>query len=536
MNGKKILMGSLVAGGALALLRLAFARVPSAKQASKLSSYAAIDAYLAQQMQRLSIPGAALAIVEGKKIVHLCGLGTAWPGGEAPTPQTPFMIGSLTKSITALAVMQQVEAGRIELDAPVTHYLPWFRVMPPQDPQADRSPGAGITVRHLLNQTSGLPMLAGMVGLGNFDTRPDAAERQARALASLTLSHPAGAVCEYSNLNYNLLGLILEAVSGEKYADYVQNHIFDPLEMRHSYTSREAAKANGLAVGHRYWFSLPVAAPELPIPQASIASGQLFSCSEDMAHFLIAQLNGGRFGKSQILSEAGIQELQRGEVEYIAMGISSGRYAMGWFDMQEGQTRVLSHGGNVPDYSAYMCLLPEQKKGALLLINADHYGLPPVMAEIGAGIAALLAGQQPGPMRLGFLPWLMRALPLIPILQIAGAAATLRRLDRWRGNPALRPGCGRLWTQHVLLPLVPNLSFAALLAFLSSRGILGYLRFYNPDLAWILRMGGGFAGFWAVLRSVLTLRAAKRDAENCCLPCETGRREAGRIHGYGSQR
>ena len=102
-------------------------------------------------MHRLHIPGASLAIIEGDRIVHMRGFGQARPGGETPTPQTPFFIGSLTKSITALAVMQLVEAGKVELDAPVQRYLPWFRVA---DPEAS----AQMTVRHLLNQTSGLPL------------------------------------------------------------------------------------------------------------------------------------------------------------------------------------------------------------------------------------------------------------------------------------------------------------------------------------------------------------------------------------------
>src|SRR5512147_865422 len=119
------------------------------------TSYEAIDHYIEQQMQHLHIPGAALAIVEGDQIVHLRGFGLACPNGAAPTPQTPFFIGSLTKSFTALAVMQLVEAGKVELDAPVQRYLPWFRV-------ADLQASSQMTVRHLLNQTSGLPMSAGM--------------------------------------------------------------------------------------------------------------------------------------------------------------------------------------------------------------------------------------------------------------------------------------------------------------------------------------------------------------------------------------
>ncbi len=165
---------------------------------SNSRSYAAIDRYIEQQMRRLSIPGLSLALVEGDRIVYQRGFGRARPGGSPPAPQTPFVLGSTTKSFTALAVMQLVEAGKIELDTPVQRYLPWFRV-------ADPTVSAAMTVRHLLNQTSGLPMLAGMAGLANFDTGAEAAERQARALASLTLRRPASAAWEYSNLNYNLL-------------------------------------------------------------------------------------------------------------------------------------------------------------------------------------------------------------------------------------------------------------------------------------------------------------------------------------------
>ena len=252
MNTKKLLVGSLAFGAGLALARKLFATTAPAGSVRDRVSYEAIDAYIEQQMHRLKIPGVSLAIVEGDKIVHLRGFGRARPGGEAPTPQTPFVLGSTTKSFTALAVMQLVEGGKIELDAPVQRYLPWFRV-------ADPKASAQMTVRHLLNQTSGMPMIAGMITLADLDDDPGAAERQARALSTLKLARPVGAAFEYSNLNYNLLGLVVEAASGESYADYIQRHLFTPLGMSHSHTSQAAAKRDGLAVGHRYWFAHPVA-------------------------------------------------------------------------------------------------------------------------------------------------------------------------------------------------------------------------------------------------------------------------------------
>jgi CubicO group peptidase (beta-lactamase class C family) len=273
---KKSLFQSLDVGAAPALIRTFFAKTGLAKSVVDSAAYEAIDAYVEQHMRRLNIPGVSLAIVEGDQIVHLRGFGQARPGGEAPSPQTPFVLGSTTKSFTALAVMQLVEAGKIDLDAPVQRYLPWFRVA---DPQAS----AHMTVRHLLYQTSGLPGLPGVIVLADLDGRPGAAERQARALSTLKLSRPAGAAFEYSNTNYILLGLIIEAASGEPYAEYIQHHIFDPLGMRHSYTSQALAKQNGLALGHRYWFAFPFAVRNLPIPLGSQAAGQLISSAEDMA-------------------------------------------------------------------------------------------------------------------------------------------------------------------------------------------------------------------------------------------------------------
>jgi CubicO group peptidase (beta-lactamase class C family) len=477
----------------------------SARPLLDSASYDAIDAYIEQQMRRLHIPGVSLAIVEGDQIVHLHGFGKARPSGEVPTPQTPFFIGSLTKSITALAVMQLVEAGTVELDAPVQRYLRWFRVA---DPQAS----AQMTVRHLLNQTSGLPSLIGFLALADLDDRPDATERQVRALSGLKLKHSVGSKCQYCNLNYNMLGLIIEAASGESYADYIQNHIFHPLEMSHSSSSKAAAQLNGLAMGHRHWFSFPFPAPDLPVPRGSLAAGQLISSAADMAHYLIAHLNAGWYGEVQILSQAGIDEMHRG-VKEIKMGtISGGLYGMGWFDIDLGRTKTYHHSGNVPDFSAFMAIVPEQKRGVVLLFNADPYGLPMITEEVGMGVTALLAGQQPAPSKLDFIQWMMRSLPLIPLLQIVGVLATLRLLRRWRDAPKSRPSRGRTWGQHILLPLMPNLALAGILGYLQSSRLIRFLHLFMPDLAWIAQISGSFAGIWAILRTGLILRARRRPA------------------------
>ena len=422
---------------------------------------------------------------------------------RSPLP-TPFIIGSLTKSFTALAVMQLVEDGKVELDAPVERYLPWFRVA---DPQAS----VQITVRHLLNQTSGLPQLSGLRLLADFDDSPDASERQARALSTLELTRPAGSKFEYSNMNYNLLGLIIEAASGESYEDYIQNHIFAPLQMTHSYTSQPEAKQNGLAVGHRYWFAIPFAEPNLPLPRGSLPTFLIISSSEDMARYLIAHLNEGRYDNAQILSAAGIDELHRPAVEVDQMGYPSGHYGMGWFIEQTGQTKIVSHPGTLPTFFAYMAILPEQKKGVVLLVNANQLMMDLAQWEFGAGVAKLLAGERSVPNRSGaIIPRALRSLPLIPALQIAGVAVTLRRLRRWHQDPNSHPSGGRKWGRYILLPLVPDLLVSLPLVGLLWTDTLDVMLVYMPDVSWIALVCGSFALVWMVLRTGLVLRTLRK--------------------------
>ena len=208
----------------------------------------AIDQYINAKMRLPRIPGLALAIVKGDRIIYVKGYGQADQSGHPVTPQTSFIIGSVTKAFTALAVMQLVEAGKVELDAPVQRYITWFRV-------ADTVVSAKITVRQLLNQTSGLPMLREP----QFWTELDggALERTVRFLKKAKLNFPPGQSFGYSNANYETLGLIVQTVSHQLYEEYVQEHIFGPLDIRNSFLSQQKASQHEMASGYRWWFGIP---------------------------------------------------------------------------------------------------------------------------------------------------------------------------------------------------------------------------------------------------------------------------------------
>jgi len=305
-----VLTGVLVACLAL----VPFVVPVNAASGTNKPDFAKIDTYLQTQIGKARIPGLALGIVEGDQIVHLKGIGRADDSGRAVTPQTPFFIGSISKSFTALAVMQLVEAGKIQLDAPVQRYIPWFRV-------ADPAASAKITIRQLLNQTSGLSEAIGRSQVSGSET--GTLEQAVRDLRMTELDRPVGVSFEYSNANYTTLGLVVQIASQEPYEVYLQQHIFQPLQMRHSYTSEELAKHDGLATGYRYWFGFPVAF-DAPYPPSQLPAGGIISTAEDMSHYLAMYLDGGRYHGEVLLSPDSIAQMERPAAHVATGGTTTG--------------------------------------------------------------------------------------------------------------------------------------------------------------------------------------------------------------------
>jgi len=222
----------------------------------------------------------------------------------------------------------------------------------------------------------------------------------------------------------------------------------------------------------------------LAIPLGALPSGQLIASAEDVAHYLIAYLNDGRYKDAQVVSPSSIDEMHRPAAEINEMGMALGHYGMGWMIQPSGGLQIVWHSGDVPDFGAVMALVPEQKKGIVLLCNANHAMMKPTYDEVGVSVAQLLAGQTPTPHQFDAVPLAMRGLMLIPILQIIGIVATLRQLRRWRLEPGSRPSPGRMWGRHILLPLIPNLSIALTLIPMLSK-MRGFMKLFAPDFSWI---------------------------------------------------
>jgi CubicO group peptidase (beta-lactamase class C family) len=244
--------------------------------------------------------------------------------------------------------------------------------------------------------------------------------------------------------------------------------------------------------------------PDLPYPSGSLSSVQLISSAEDMAHYLIAQLNGGRYGDAQILSPAGIAEMHSPGVDANSMGVDLGDYGMGWIITSTSQGNHIWHDGTNPDYFSYMALLPDQNRGMVLLVNANQLVMNFSLAEIAGGAASLLAGVQPESIPWAVVPWSLRAFLIIPVLQILSVFLTLRAVRLWRTDASRRPGAIRKWV-HIMLPAILNLVLVFCALYLVTSGVLKFWLFYMADLTWLALICGSFALVWIFVRTRLIL-------------------------------
>lgn len=446
-----------------------------------------VNAYLQARIRDLRLPGLALAIVQDDQVIYQRGFGITDPTGRPVTPQTPFILGSLSKSITALAIMQLVEAGKIDLDAAVQRYLPWFR-------GADQDASSHITLRHLLTHTSGISRYTGRELLAGRGEKT--LEQLVRELSKVKLTRPVGTTFQYSNANYAVLGLLVQVVSGESYEDYIRRHIFQPLSMQHSYTSEQDAQHGGLATGYRWWFGQPIP-NHAPYLEDALPAAFLVCSAEDMACWLGVHLSSGSWNGVSVLSPAGTAELHRPQVTIPTKpGMTS---AMGWRVQQLGDDSILQHGGEVSNFRADMVLVPGRKLGVIVLQNANN-GL---VAQLGLDQVALdvvrLLLERPLQKRMlnfqGYSLLLRLVVVFVSALHLWSLVRLLQRPTRL-GPTGILGLMSEVAAAFVILWRVPKLADSP----------WSLLRQYVPDVTTWLSVMGAISSIKVVLRIIPLFR------------------------------
>ena len=483
--------------------------VPSlcAQPSLDMQTFSLIDAYVDEQLKEAKIPGAAVVIVQDGSIVHAKGYGIADPTGRNVTSQTPFVLGSVSKSITALAVMKLVEAKEISLDEPVQRYLPSFRA-------ADAAASSKIRVRHLLSHTSGFSTLSGRTFFAESDVSHGAMAKGLQRLSDVDLNAEPGATFCYSNSNYLILGAVVESVSGRQFEDFVEKELFGPLGMQNSFASMDVAREHGLATGYRYWFGRPVAAPNLPYTRTLLPAGYLISSAEDMGRYIISLLDAETEDTATVISRDGVKELFRPQFP----DNDGGDYAMGWSLRTIHGAQAVAHSGSVESFHAFAAMFPSDNWGFAVLINAESYASGPRTGSLVRGVVDLLFEVEPQPVHRSAFPLPLVLFMSLLVAQFAAAMRTTCLVRKWKNNPLVQPSSR--WKRHgwhLAIPILTNVIIAVGLLVVFPRvfnmELAGLLQFV-PDVGCLLVASGIFAIVWGVVRTVLVLKVYEKQPSN----------------------
>lgn len=359
-----------------------------------------LENMIANVMAQACIPGLSIAVVKDSKVIYARGFGARNIKENLPaTPNTLFGIGSCTKSFTAMAILQLVEKGKLDIDDPVNKYVP-FKL---------GSRGNPITLHHLLTHSSGIPDL-GVAEV--LISRMTGIDEKWVPLASLEdfLLHINGASKEvaaepgkrffYFNSGYTLLGEIIEKVTKTPYEEYIRENILKPLKMeRSTFLKEEFEKDPDIMTPYLVETkngTVTVTPSRHPFHKFIYAPGGLLSSAAELSNYLVANMNNGAFEEARILDSSLLQEMQRIHIEtemFRSYYGSYGRegYGYGWTIAEDFfGYKLVAHGGSTGVSSANLAFIPELKIGVAEASNIGR--IPP---PIVLGILAIFMGKDP---------------------------------------------------------------------------------------------------------------------------------------------
>jgi len=380
---------------------------------------AKLDTVLEEIISRWGVPGLGVGIVQEGQIIYTRCFGVQSLDTRAPVTQDSiFCIASIAKCFVASAVMQLVEQGKIDLDAPLAGYLPYFRL---DDPRYKE-----MTIRQVLSHTSGMPDMDEseydeLVAHPEMDE--GAPERYVRSLSHLKMVAAPGERFFYSNIAYNVLGDLIAKLSGQTFEDYMKEHILQPAGMPDSTFFYPDVFQDRLAVPHLRTPEM-IVNPIYPYHRADAPASFLHTTVVEMCHWGITCLNRGVFAGQRILSPASCDLMWTPVVDrgsppfYESHGLG---WVLGHFD----GLKTVSHGGGGFGWTDFFFLLPEVNQAAVILVNEESSARS---RFIRAVIHAML-GKEPV---AGTVSWMI---PISKALQEGGIQAAYARYAEIKDSP-----------------------------------------------------------------------------------------------------
>lgn len=335
---------------------------PAAAGAVDLSGLEALsDQFMKGRTGAADPPGTAIVVVQDGRIVFKKGYGFADVEKKLPVDpdQTVFRIGSVTKSFTAAAIMKLADQGKIDLKADVQKYMDGIRL--------DNPFKTPVTVQDLLKHTTGFQVTVETPDFYNEDLTTSVSLRAFVEKELPPVVREPGTSYMYDNFAYNLLGYIIENVSGMPYEEYLDKNLYQPLGMKNTEAAITKKSLQHLAVG--YDVDKKAIRPYRTTPTSGPDGGMLLT-ADDASHFMLALMNGGMYGKTRVWNEESVRQMlhyQTG-IHPAFQDTTYGFENLVEANKNNGQL-VIGKGGDVPGFSAYMLMIPERKIGIFLVHN-----------------------------------------------------------------------------------------------------------------------------------------------------------------------
>jgi putative ATP-binding cassette transporter len=333
-----------------------------------------IEKFIQKQMEFGKIPGMSVVIVKGDNTIYKKGIGFANINKNQPvTAKTLFELGANSKAFTALGILLLEEKGIIKMENTVDNYIPWLKMK-------FKSKEIKITIKQLLHETSGIPFET--IGEIPESEADNALEETVKILVGKELDHNPGKIFSFVAMNYDVLGLIIQKVSGQPFEAFMKDNILKPLGLDNTFLFKKEAQRQEMAAGYKIGF-LKAIEYNAPIYRGNTPAGYFISNAEDMSKWLKIQLHTKRLSNSW---EKLIKKSHEPDAEVYGFP----PYGKGWFVFKSKRVEIFQSGMN-PNFSSFIGIEKEKKIGVAVLANMNSD-----FVEItGRGVLSKLLGKEP---------------------------------------------------------------------------------------------------------------------------------------------
>lgn len=355
--------------------------LPASKVLAEQDIKDTMDGYIETFLEEHRIPGASIAIVHGNNIFYSKAWGVTGESEKKVTTETPFTIGSISKSLTGLAIMKLIEEGTVHLDDPVQKYIPWFTLK-------DKQAASQITIKHLLTQTSGISTYSGLSISDRESKDLDAIKKNVESLSNIKLTAAPGEKHQYSNANFSILGALIEEVTNQPYSEYMEQQVFLPLGMKNAAADKDTAYKKGYLAGYQSWLGIPRKS-SVTYDNGGVPYGYITASAEDMVQYIrfLSQQDSNNFLSENTMNLYVSPHVQTGKNRYYGLGVR--------ITNPDSKDRMIWHSGSTPDSHAEIFFIPETGWGGVILTNKNHILEEAALPHLKKGMINILNGDKP---------------------------------------------------------------------------------------------------------------------------------------------